>query len=173
MDSRAFDITNRALSEADRQVAPEQIFAGPYAEDSRLSLFINANGGRYDARDHLGAGYAQLELPLGSRLASHRRRAGGALGPRSEHPEPSGDRLHHYAKQYRRFACAGAELPADRESDCPGLGQSDLVAARVPRDRERQLVRADRGDHHLRKPESAAGADSELRPALGVVSPFR
>ncbi|MDQ3222035.1 MAG: TonB-dependent receptor, partial [Gemmatimonadota bacterium] len=68
VDSRAFDITNRALSQADRQVAPEQIFAGPYAQDSRLSLFINANGGRYDARDRLTAGYLQLELPVGSRL---------------------------------------------------------------------------------------------------------
>jgi outer membrane receptor protein involved in Fe transport len=74
VDSRAFDITNRGLSESDRQVAPEQIFAGPYAEDSRLSLFINANGGRYDARDHLGAGYLQLELPVSSRL----RLIGGA-----------------------------------------------------------------------------------------------
>jgi len=74
VDSRAFDITNRALSEVDRQVAPEQIFAGPYAQDSRLSLFINANGGRYDARDRLSAGYLQLELPVGSRL----RLIGGA-----------------------------------------------------------------------------------------------
>lgn len=74
VDSRAFDITNRGLSEADRQVSPEQIFAGPYAEDSRLSLFINANGGRYDARDRLSAGYAQLELPVSSRL----RLIGGA-----------------------------------------------------------------------------------------------
>lgn len=68
VDSRAFDITNRGLTEADRMVPPEQIFAGPYAADSRLSLFINANGGRYDARDRLGAGYAQLELPLGPHL---------------------------------------------------------------------------------------------------------
>ena len=68
VDSRAFDITNRGLSETDRQVAPEQIFAGPFAQDSRLSLFINANGGRYDARDRLSAGYLQLELPVGSRL---------------------------------------------------------------------------------------------------------
>jgi outer membrane receptor protein involved in Fe transport len=73
-DSRAFDITNRGLSEADRQVTPEQIFAGPYAQDSRLSLFINANGGRYDARDRLGAGYGLVELPLGGRL----RLIGGA-----------------------------------------------------------------------------------------------
>jgi outer membrane receptor protein involved in Fe transport len=74
VDSRAFDITNRGLSEADRQVTPEQIFAGPYAQDSRLSLFINSNGGRYDARDRLTAGYAQLELPVSSRL----RLIGGA-----------------------------------------------------------------------------------------------
>ncbi len=77
-DSRAFDITNRALSEADRQVSPEQIFSGPYAQDSRLSLFINANGGRYDARDRLGAGYGLVEVPLGGRL----RLIGGA---RMEH----------------------------------------------------------------------------------------
>ena len=173
VDSRAFDITNRALSEADRQVVPEQIFAGPYAEDSRLSLFINANGGRYDARDHLGAGYAQLELPLGSAL----RLIGGA---RLEHwnldlntLSPQGLASDHNAKQYRCPACAGAQLSADREPDHPGLGQSDVVAPRVSRDRERQLVRADRGDHHLRKPDSAAGADSKLRPAVGVVSPFR
>ncbi len=74
VDSRAFDITNRALSLADRQVVPEQIFAGPYAQDSRLSLFINANGGRYDARDRLAAGYALVELPVTSRL----RLIGGA-----------------------------------------------------------------------------------------------
>ena len=73
-DSRAYDITNRGLSQTDRQLAPEQIFAGPFAEDGRLSLFINANGGRYEARDRLGAGYAQLEVPLGQRL----RLIGGA-----------------------------------------------------------------------------------------------
>ena len=73
-DSRAFDITNRGLGEADRQRPPEEIFAGPAAEDSRLSLFINANGGRYDVKDRLAAGYAQVELPLGSRL----RLIGGA-----------------------------------------------------------------------------------------------
>jgi outer membrane receptor protein involved in Fe transport len=73
-DSRAFDITNRALTLQDRMVPPEQIFAGPYAEDSRLSLFINSNGGRYDARDRLAAGYALVEVPVGDRL----RLIGGA-----------------------------------------------------------------------------------------------
>jgi outer membrane receptor protein involved in Fe transport len=74
VDSRAFDITNRRLSEIDREAPPEQIFAGPYAEDSRLSLFVNANGGRYDARDRLVAGYGQVELQLAGRL----RLIGGA-----------------------------------------------------------------------------------------------
>jgi outer membrane receptor protein involved in Fe transport len=74
VDSRSFDIQNRALSPTDRRVAPEQIFAGPYAQDSRLSLFINANGGRYDARDRLRAGYALVEVPLSARL----RLIGGA-----------------------------------------------------------------------------------------------
>jgi TonB-dependent receptor len=73
-NSQAFDITNRALSEADRQVSPEQIFSGPYAEDSRLSLFISGNGGRYDARDRLSAGYGLVEVPLDGRL----RLVGGA-----------------------------------------------------------------------------------------------
>ena len=67
-DSRAFDITNRGLTEADREVVPEQIFAGPYAQDSRLSLFVNANGGRYDARDRLTAGYGMAEVPVDARL---------------------------------------------------------------------------------------------------------
>ena len=74
VDSRAYDITNRGLAPVDRQLPPEQIFAGPFAEDSRLSLFVNANGGRYDAKDRLAAGYAQAELQLTSRL----RLIGGA-----------------------------------------------------------------------------------------------
>jgi outer membrane receptor protein involved in Fe transport len=79
-DSRSFDITNRSLSVADRQLPPEQIFAGPFAQDGRLNLFISAFGGQYDARDRLSAGYAQIEMPLGGRL----RVIGGA---RVEHWE--------------------------------------------------------------------------------------
>ncbi len=68
VDSRAFDITNRNLSPADRSLPPEQIFAGPFAQDGRLNLFISPFGGQYDAEDRLGAGYAQVEMPLGGRL---------------------------------------------------------------------------------------------------------
>ncbi len=73
-DSRSFDITNRGLSVSDRALSPEQIFAGPFAQDGRLSLFISSFGGRYDARDRLSAGYGQVEMPLTSRL----RLIGGA-----------------------------------------------------------------------------------------------
>ena len=73
-DSRSYDITNRGLSPADRALQPEHIFAGPFAQDGRLNLFISAFGGQYDAKDRLAAGYAQLEMPLTGRL----RLIGGA-----------------------------------------------------------------------------------------------
>jgi outer membrane receptor protein involved in Fe transport len=73
-DSRSFNLTNRGLSPADRELSPEQIFAGPFALDGRLSLFISSFGGQYDARDRLSAGYAQVEMPLTDRL----RLIGGA-----------------------------------------------------------------------------------------------
>jgi outer membrane receptor protein involved in Fe transport len=73
-DSRSYDITNRSLSSADRQLPPEQIFAGPFAQDGRLNLFISSFGGQYDARDRLSAGYAQVEMPLSGRF----RLIGGA-----------------------------------------------------------------------------------------------
>jgi hypothetical protein len=79
-DSRPYDITNRGLSAADRALPAEQIFAGPFAEDSRFNLFINPFGGQYKAKDRLSAGYAQVEMPLSSRL----RLIGGA---RLEHWE--------------------------------------------------------------------------------------
>jgi outer membrane receptor protein involved in Fe transport len=99
MDSRAFDITNRGLSPADRQLAPEVIFAGPFAEDSRLSLFVNANGGRYDAQDRLGAGYAQAELQLTDRL----RLIGGA-------------RLEHWTLDLNTLSSQGVETVTDIEN---------------------------------------------------------
>ncbi|HEX7337203.1 MAG TPA: TonB-dependent receptor [Gemmatimonadales bacterium] len=79
-DSRPYDITNRGLSPVDRALPPEQIFAGPFAEDRRFNLFINPFGGPYKAKDRLTAGYAQVEMPLTSRL----RLIGGA---RLEHWE--------------------------------------------------------------------------------------
>ena len=64
-DSRAFDVINLLLDDADRAKPAEEIFDGTYAAQSRLWLFINANGGRYTATDENLAGFGQLEWPLG------------------------------------------------------------------------------------------------------------
>ncbi len=73
-DSRAFDVINNDLSDAERSQPAETIFNGAYASAGRLLLFIDANGGRYTATDRLAAGYGQIELALGERL----RLIGGA-----------------------------------------------------------------------------------------------
>jgi TonB-dependent receptor len=73
-DSRAFDIVNNDLTDAERSQPAERIFDGTYAAAGRLLLFLDANGGQYTAQDRLAAGYAQLELGLGDRL----RLIGGA-----------------------------------------------------------------------------------------------
>jgi hypothetical protein len=69
-----FDITTSSLTQAERAASPEQIFDGSYAEQGRLTLQINALGGRYQAEDRLLAEYAMLDFPLSSRL----RLVGGA-----------------------------------------------------------------------------------------------
>lgn len=66
VDSRAFDIINLLLDEADRASPAERIFGGAYAEQGKLLLFVNANGGQYTATDENVAGFGQLELLLGS-----------------------------------------------------------------------------------------------------------
>jgi outer membrane receptor protein involved in Fe transport len=66
-DSRAFDIQNLGLDDADLAAPAESLFDGRYA-DGTLRLIRNANGGYYTAREDNLAGYVQLELPLGSRV---------------------------------------------------------------------------------------------------------
>lgn len=67
-DSRAFDLINSDLDEAERAVPAESLFDGDHAEAGRIMLFINANGGRYTASDRIAAGYAQVKIPLAHRL---------------------------------------------------------------------------------------------------------
>ena len=62
-DSRPYDITNRGLSTADRALPAEEIFAGPFAEDSRFKLFINPFGGQYKAKDRLAQGTPRWRCP--------------------------------------------------------------------------------------------------------------
>jgi outer membrane receptor protein involved in Fe transport len=66
-ESQPYDIRNHDLTVAERSVPPSQLFDGAYAEAGRLTLFVNQVGGRYTARDRLSAGYAMVDLPLGSR----------------------------------------------------------------------------------------------------------
>ncbi|MEO6058153.1 MAG: TonB-dependent receptor [Gemmatimonadales bacterium] len=67
-DSRAYDIVNRTLTDAERQDAPESIFTAANANASSFLLNANANAGRYTASDRIAAGYLQLEWPLTPRL---------------------------------------------------------------------------------------------------------
>ena len=67
-DTRAYDITNLNLTDAERRAAPEQLLADANAMDSAFFLQADAVIGRYDATDHLGAGFAQVEVPLSQRV---------------------------------------------------------------------------------------------------------
>jgi len=67
-DSRAYDITNLGLTDAQRQKAPEQIFTPANESANSFFLSANTNGGSYTADDKVTAGYVQLEIPLTHRL---------------------------------------------------------------------------------------------------------
>lgn len=73
-DTRAFDIVNLGLTDAERRAAPEQLFTSANAQDSAFFVFADAVVGRYDATDDLVAGFVQLEIPLSQRI----RMIGGA-----------------------------------------------------------------------------------------------
>jgi hypothetical protein len=62
--SQPYDIRNRTLTEPERSVAPELLFDGTYANDGRLSLFVNQVGGTYEAEDRISAGYVMADVPL-------------------------------------------------------------------------------------------------------------
>jgi hypothetical protein len=67
-ETRAYDIVNRTLTDEELSQSPERIFDGTYAMDGRLTLRANAFAGSYDADDKVGAGYAMVDIPIGSRL---------------------------------------------------------------------------------------------------------
>ncbi|MGH7536641.1 MAG: TonB-dependent receptor domain-containing protein, partial [Gemmatimonadales bacterium] len=94
-DSRAYDITQINLTDAERALAPEEIFDGGFAEGGRLRLTANANGGRYEAADRLVAGYVQGELQLTRRLR-------GVVGARLEHDRLDVDTRETQSAEIRR-----------------------------------------------------------------------
>jgi outer membrane receptor for ferrienterochelin and colicin len=67
-DTRAYDIVNRTLDDAQRQQSPEAIFTPANISASSFLLNANANAGRYTAADRITAGYVQVEWPLSRRL---------------------------------------------------------------------------------------------------------
>jgi hypothetical protein len=66
-DSRAYDLINFGLDEAQRAAPAESLFDGRYF-NGEMTLRVNQNGGRYSAAETYVAGYLQLEVPLGRRL---------------------------------------------------------------------------------------------------------
>lgn len=67
-DTRAYDIINLVLSDAQRSVSPEEIFTQANANAGSFFLNPNANGGLYTAAEKIAAGYGQIEVPVGPRL---------------------------------------------------------------------------------------------------------
>jgi hypothetical protein len=71
-DSRAYDVWNLSLDDAQRGAPAEAIFDGTYAAQGRLGLFESAIGGRYTATETVAAGFGQVE----TRVAAARLVAG-------------------------------------------------------------------------------------------------
>jgi len=69
-DSRAFSISAAAAPLSVRELAPEQLFDGRFTQGA-MSVFDLAplgQGGAYNARDRLGAGYAMTEIAISDRI---------------------------------------------------------------------------------------------------------
>jgi len=69
-DTRAFAITATGLSDAIRELPPEQLFDGRLTgpADSSLHIIPLAQGGSYGATDKLSAGYVMTEIGLSDRI---------------------------------------------------------------------------------------------------------
>lgn len=69
-DTRAFAITASSLSNADRELTPEEIFDGRLTgpDDAVLTMIPLAQGGSYTAADTLLAGYLMTEISLTDKI---------------------------------------------------------------------------------------------------------
>jgi len=73
-DTRAYAISANGISNAVRELPPEEIFDGRFSNGKIFDIGPLAQGGSYTARDRLAAGFAMTELALTDRL----RLIGGA-----------------------------------------------------------------------------------------------
>lgn len=66
----AFDVLLFGLTQQQREVSPEEIFASAHVLDSSGNVVLSPNqgGGFYEVDERIPAGYAMLEVPLGGRL---------------------------------------------------------------------------------------------------------
>jgi outer membrane receptor protein involved in Fe transport len=99
-DTRAFDIGNLGLTEAERTGAPEQVLSAANARDSAFYITPDAVVGRYQADDDLFAGFVQMEIPLSSRV----QLIGGA-------------RVERWVLDMSTATLQGLELTARRNTD--------------------------------------------------------
>jgi hypothetical protein len=69
-----FSVIPQQLPAGANSLAPQEIFALAGSPDARFRIFGSNDAGSYLAREHLGAGYAMAEMPIGARM----RLIGGA-----------------------------------------------------------------------------------------------
>ena len=81
-DTRAYGMFSNVIGEAERQLAPEEIFDGRFTapDSARLDIRALGQGGFYEAADRLAAGYAMADVALTERL----HLIGGARVERSD-----------------------------------------------------------------------------------------
>ncbi len=73
-DTRAYSISANGISNAIRELAPEEIFDGRFNNSRIFDIGPLAQGGSYTARDRISAGFAMAEIGLSERF----RLVGGA-----------------------------------------------------------------------------------------------
>ncbi len=73
-DTRAYAISANGISNAIRELPPEEIFDGRFSGNAKFDIGPLAQGGSYTAHDRLSAAFAMTELTLSSQL----RFVGGA-----------------------------------------------------------------------------------------------
>jgi TonB-dependent receptor len=64
-DNSSYSLLAYKLTRGQREASAEDIFASPSSE---FTILLNSTGGSYAARDRVGAAYAMIDLPVGSRI---------------------------------------------------------------------------------------------------------
>jgi len=68
--SVSYNLRALGLDAAQRAASPDDLFYGAYTDGNatKIALEPNSSGGTYSAKDRVSAGFAMLEVPIGSRL---------------------------------------------------------------------------------------------------------